>query len=185
MRVALCLALMILHQNPSSQTRIPDLEPMLQNDEALRRLLIVYWPPAQKGWQQAFFVRGDGSVVKQATPERPMAVTDIPTCTEQIGSEKVKALVRLIIQKHFFELPERHFIFIYAAQMNEELEMHTIGISDGQAKAPRSFGIGKYAGKDEVIPPEFAAIEAELKQIRDSAFPPHGKDCHFSPPISF
>ena len=100
MRVALCLALMILHQNPSSQTRIPDLEPMLRNDEALRRLLIVYWPPAQKGWQQAFFVRGDGSVVKQATPERPMAVTDIPTCTEQIGSEKVKALVRLIIQKH-------------------------------------------------------------------------------------
>ena len=185
MRVALCLALMIFPQSPNSSIRRPDLEPMLHKDEALQRLLIVYWPPAQKGWNQVFFVRGDGSVVKQATPERPMAVTDIPTCTEQIGLEKVKALVRLIIQRHFLDLPERHFIFIYAAQMNEELEMHTIGISDGEAKARRSFGIGKYAGKDEVIPPEFAAIEAELKRIRDSAFPPHGKECHFAPPIKF
>jgi hypothetical protein len=94
---------------------------MLQKDEALQRLLIVYWPPAQKGWQQVFFVRGDGTVVKQATPDRPMSMTDIPTCTEQIGSERVKVLVRLIIQKHFFELPERQFIFMYAAQMNLEL----------------------------------------------------------------
>lgn len=185
MRVALCLALMILPQNTGSPTRIPNLEPMLQNDEALRQLLIVYWPPAQKGWQQAFFVRGDGSIVKQATPERPMAVTDIPTCTEQIGSEKVRVLVRLIIQKHFLDLPERHFIFMSAVQMNEELEMHTIGIRDDDAKALRSFGIGRYAGKDEVIPPEFAAIEAELKQMRDSAFPPQGKNCHFALPIRF
>jgi len=185
MRVALCLALMIFPQSPGSPTRFPDLEPMLRKDEALSRLLIVYWPPAQKGWQQVFFVRGDGTVVKQAAPDRPMSVTDIPTCTEQIGLERVKALVRLIIQKHFFELPERQFIFIYAAQMNEELEMHTIGISDGQTKTRRSFGIGKFAGKDEVIPPEFAAIEEELKQIRDSAFPPRGKDCHFAAPIQF
>ena len=185
MRVALCLALVIFPQSFSPSTQLPDLESMLQKDEALQRLLIVYWPPAQKGWDQAFFVRGDGSVVKQAMPDRPMPVTDIPTCTEQIGVERVKALVQLIIQQHFLELPERQFIFLYAAQRNEELEIHTIGISDGQAKARRSFGIGKFAGKDEVIPPEFAAIEEELKHIRDSAFPPHGKDCHFAPPIKF
>jgi len=185
MRVALCLALMIFPLSPSSSTQLPELEPMLQKNEALQRLLIAYWPPGQKGWHQAFFVRGDGSVVKQATPDRPMPVTDIPTCTEQIGLERVKALVRLIIQRHFFDLPERQFIFIYVAQRNEELEIHTIGISDGQAKTRRSFGAGKFAGKDEVIPPEFAAIEEELKQIRDSAFPPHDKDCHFAPPIKF
>ena len=90
MRVALCLALMIFPQSPGSSTQLPDLEPTLQKDEALQRLLIAYWPPAQKGWHQAFFVRGDGSVLKQATPDRPMPVTDIPTCTEQIGLERVK-----------------------------------------------------------------------------------------------
>jgi hypothetical protein len=158
---------------------------MLQKDEALQQLLIAYWPPSQKGWHQAFFVRGDGSVIKQATPDRPMPVTDIPTCTEHIGVERAKALVQLIIQRHFFDLPERQFIFMNAPQVNEELEMHTIGISDGQTKARRSFGIGKFAGKKEVIPPEFASIEEELKQIRDSSFPPHGKDCHFAPLIKF
>jgi hypothetical protein len=185
MRIVLCLVLLIFPQSPSSSTQLPDLQRMLQEDEALQRLLIVYWPPGQKGWHQAFFVRGDGRVVKQATPDRPMLATDIPTCTEQIDSDRVKALVRLIIQKHFFDLPERHFIFMDAAQTNEELEIHTIGISDGQTKARRSFGIGKFAGKDEVIPPEFAAVEEELKQIRDSAFPPHSKDCHFAPPVKF
>jgi len=185
MRVGLCLVLLIFPQSPSSSAQLPALERMLQNDDALQRLLIVYWPPGQKGWHQAFFVRGDGRVVKQATPDRPMPVTDIPTCTEQIDSESVKTLVRLIIQEHFFDLPERQFIFMDAAQKNEELGIHTIGISDGQTKAVRSFGIGKFAGKDEVIPPEFAALEEELKQIRDSAFPPHGKDCHFAPPIKF
>ena len=54
MRVAVCLALLIFPQSFSSPTRLPDLESMLQkDDDALQRLLIVYWPPAQKGWQQA------------------------------------------------------------------------------------------------------------------------------------
>ena len=185
MKAALCLALLLFPQNPSSKIRFPDLETMLQQDEALRALLIVYWPPVQKGWQQIFFVRGDGTVIKQAAPDRPMAVADIPTCTEHISVERTKALIHLIIQRRFFDLPQRQFIVMNGPLTNEELEMHTIGISDGQAKARRSFGIGKFAGKKEVIPPEFAALEEELKQIRYSAFPPHGKDCHFAPAIKF
>lgn len=185
MRLALCLVFMIFPQSPSSETPVPDLQTMLQNDEALQKLLIAYWPPGQKGWHHVFFVRGDGSVVKQATPDRPMSISEIPTCAEQVGLERVRVLVRLIIREHFFELPERHFIFMNALQTNEELEMHTIGIRDGLAKARRSFGVGKFAGKKEVIPPEFTAIEEELKQMRDSAFPPHGKDCHFAPAINF
>jgi hypothetical protein len=184
MRVALCLALLLFPQDPSSEIRFPDLETMLQKDEALHGLLIAYWPPVQKGWYQTFFVRGDGTVIKEAAPDRPMPVADIPTCTEHISMERTKALVQLITKKRFFALPERQFIVMNGPLTSEELEIHTIGISDGLAKARRSFGIGKFAGKKEVIPPEFAAIE-ELKQIRDSAFPPHGKDCHFAPPIKF
>ena len=185
MRLALCLALLLFPQNPSSEIRFPDLETMLQKDDALHGLLIAYWAPVQKGWNQAFFVRGDGTVIKQAAPDRPMPVADIPTCTEHISVERTRALVQLISQKRFFAMPDRQFIVMNGPLTNEEFEIHTIGISDGLAKARRSFGTGKFAGKKEVIPPDFAAIENELKQIRDSAFPPHGKDCHFSPAIKF
>jgi|ERR1700676_144416 len=147
MRVASCLAFLLFSQNPISEIQDPDLEAMLQRDEALQKLLIVYWPPAQKDWQQAFFVRGDGTVIKQAVPARMTFVSDIPTCTEPISVERAKALVRLIIRERFFELPERQFIIMNSPQRNEDLETHSIGISDGQAKARRFFGVGKFAWK--------------------------------------
>src|SRR5438552_1809286 len=49
----------------------------------------------------------------------------------------------------------------------------------------RTFGVGKFAGKEEKIPPDFSAIEDELKRLKDSAFPPDGKPCHFAPAIKF
>jgi hypothetical protein len=158
---------------------------MLQSDETLDQLMIVYWPPVKKGWNQAFFVRGDGTAIKQAVPDRLVSAPDIPTCTGHLSVERVKALVRLIIQRRFLELPERRFIFLNGSPTNEEFETHTIGISDGRTKVSRSFAIGKFAGKQEVIPAEFAVIEEELKQITDSAFPPHTKDCRFAPAIKF
>jgi len=66
------------------------------------------------------------------------------------------------------------------------LELHTITINDGLEKTSRTFGIGKYAGKEEEkIPPDFSAIEDQLKRLKDSAFPPNGKPCHFAPAIKF
>jgi len=114
-----------------------------------------------------------------------MAITDIPTCRAKVGQDVVKNLVQLIIQRHFFELPEKHFIFLYATQGNEELELHTITVADGLAKTSRTFGVGKFAGKEEKIPPDFSAIEDELKRLKNSAFPPDGKPCHFAPAIKF
>jgi len=114
-----------------------------------------------------------------------MSLTEVPTCRDKVSPDKVKNLVRLIIQKHFFDLPEKHFFFVYAAQGKEELELHTIAIDDGVGKAVRTFGIGVYAGKEESIPPDFSTIEKELKQLKDSAFPPSEKTCHFAPAIKF
>ena len=114
-----------------------------------------------------------------------MSMTDIPTCREKVSLEKVKDLVRLIIQKHFFDLPEKLFISVSAAQGEEELKLRTIAIDDGTGKTSRSFGAGKWAGKDESILPDFASIEEQLKQLRDSAFPPGEKTCHFAPIIKF
>jgi hypothetical protein len=91
----------------------------------------------------------------------------------------------LIIKRHFFELPERLFLFVYASQVNEELELHTIVIDDGQAETRRTFGISKFNGKKETIPADFLAVEDEMKRLRDSVFPSGAKPCHFAPAINF
>jgi hypothetical protein len=186
MRVVLVLLVFVLPQTLEPQRHSVDLEPLLQDPEALQRLTVVYLDGiVHHGWIHRFFVRGDGSLILQAFPERPLAVTDIPTCRAQVGQEVVRDLVRLIIKRHFFELPERLFLFVYAAQVNDELELHTIVIDDGQANTRRTFGIGKFDGKRETIPADFLAIEDEIKRLRDSVFPPGAKPCHFAPAINF
>lgn len=185
MRIVLAFLLVVLPQAFESERHRLELEPLLQDPAALQKLTVVYLPPGQKGWIQQFFVRGDGSLILQAHPDRPMAITDIPTCRAKVSQDVVKDLVRLIIQRHFLELPDKQFIFIYAAQSNEELELHTITINDGLAKTSKTFGSGKYAGKEEKIPPDFSAVEDELKRLKDSAFPPNGKPCHFAPAIKY
>jgi hypothetical protein len=185
MRVALAFLLFVLPQAFESERHTLNLEPLLQDPAALQRLMVVYRPPIHGGWVQLFFVRGDGSLILQTYPDRPMFVTDVPTCRAKVSQDVVKDLVRLIIQRHFFELPEKQFIFVYAAQGNEKLELHTITIDDGLTKTSRTFGVGTFAGKEEKIPPDFSVIEDELKRLKDSAFPPDGKPCHFAPAIKF
>lgn len=159
-----------------------DLEPLLRDLAALQKLKILYGPPSHNNYQ-AFFVYGDGSVVWQAYPERLMSATDVPTCKNKINPDRVRSLIRLMIEKHFLELPEKRFVFF--GQRNEELELHTIAVDTGLGKTSRTFGNGDYGGKLESIPSEFASIEEELKQLRDSAFPPSAKTCHLAPAIKF
>jgi hypothetical protein len=186
MRVVVVLLLFVLPQTLEPEKHSLDLEPLLQDPQALRRLTVVYLDGiVHKVWIHRFFVRGDGSLILQAFPERPLAVTNIPTCRAQVSPEVSKDLVRLIIKRHFFELPERLFLFVYAAQVNEELELHTIVIDDGQAKTRRTFGAGMFDGKKETIPADFLAIEHEMRRLRDSVFPPGVKPCHFAPAINF
>jgi hypothetical protein len=109
----------------------------------------------------------------------------LPTCRSRVSPDKVKNLVSLIVEKRFFDSPEKRFLFVSVAQGKEELELHTIAIDDGIGKASRTFGIGEYAGKVETIPPEFSAIEQELKQLKDSAFPPSEKTCHLARAVNF
>jgi hypothetical protein len=138
----------------------------------------------QNGWIHRFFVRGDGSLILQAFPERPLALTDVPTCRAQVGQEVSKDLVRTIIKRRFFELPEKSFLVASTAQVNEKLELHTIVIDDGQAKVSRTFGVGMFDGKKETLPADFLAIEDEMKRLRDSVFPAVAKPCYFAPAIN-
>jgi hypothetical protein len=115
---------------------------MLHDDKALQKLTIMYqYDPRAKHGFQMFFVRGDGSLTLQAYPERPMAAGDIPTCWNRVSQDKVKGLVQLMIERHFWDLPERWFFFLNASQ-SEVLEIHTIAVDDGFAQARGFLGSG-------------------------------------------
>jgi hypothetical protein len=186
MRVILVLLLFVLPQTVEPKRHSFDLEPLLQDPEALQRLTVVYLDDiVHNGWTHRFFVRGDGSLILQAFPEPPLAVTDVPTCRAQVSQEVPKDLVRLISKMHFFELPERSFLFVNVTQANEKFELHSIVIDDREGKASRTFGVGMFDGKKETIPADFLAIEDEMKRLRDSALPPGEKPCHFARAIHF
>jgi hypothetical protein len=163
-----------------------DLEPMLHDEKALQKLTIMYQyePRANYGFQ-LFFVHGDGSLMFQAYPERPMAARDIPTCRNRVSQDKVKGLVRLMIQGHFWDLPERWFFFLNASQSEEVLEIHTIAVDDGFAQARRIFGVGTYAGKQEFLPANFAIIQEQLTQLKDFTLHTPDKPCHLAPAVKF
>ena len=78
MSFVLVLLLFLLPQAFESETHSVDLEPLLQNPAALQRLTVVYLTPSRKGWVQLFFVRGDGSLILQAHPDRPLAPPTSP-----------------------------------------------------------------------------------------------------------
>ena len=93
--------------------------------------------------------------------------------------------MRLLIEKHFFDLPEKTFMFLYASDEPEELvHIHSIVVDTQEERAARSFATGTYTNQVRSIPPEFAAIEAALQRIRDDAFPPL-KPCRMAPPVRF
>jgi hypothetical protein len=184
MRFIFTLVLAVLLQAAATQRHQVDLESLLRNPAALKKLKILYEPPVQ-GTYRGLFVYGDGSVVWQAYPNRPMAVTDVPTCRNTVSSDTVKHLVRLMIQKHFIDLPDKRFLFVYAARGDDDLELHTIAIDDGVEKTSRTFGVGQYAGKQESIPPDFASIEEELIGLKDAAFPKSANPCHLAPAMNF
>jgi hypothetical protein len=184
MRLIFALLLVLILHAAEPQRHQLDLEALLRDAAALQKLKILYEPPSHESYK-AFFVYGDGSLVWQAYPNRPMSLTDVPTCRNSVSSDRVKNLVRLIIQKHFIDLPEKQFLFVSAAQGKEELELRTIAIDTGMGRAIRTFGIGEYAGKAESIPPDFSSIEEELKQLKDSAFSPAAEPCHLAPAVKF
>jgi len=52
-----------------------------------------------------------------------------------------------MIDRRFWELPEKQFIFIGDLPSYSEVELHRIFVSDGAEKAGRILGIGTLRGK--------------------------------------
>lgn len=185
MKLIFAILLIFWLQTEEPQQQQLDLKPVLENPEALQKLKILYGPPAQNGNQALLFVYGSGLVVWQAYPEKLMSVTTVPTCTSKISVDRVKGLVRLMIEKHFVDFPEKHYVLVFDGQSQGNIELHTIAIDTGLGKARRTFGIGDYGGKQESMPSDFASIEQELKQLKDTAFPTSAMNCHLAPAIQF
>jgi hypothetical protein len=148
----------------------------------LKEMTIMYDSPLQQGFE-LLFVRGDASLILQRYPGRPMATMDLPTCAGKIDQDQVEKLASLIANKYFWELPEKHFLFIGGEPSHKELEVNRIFISNGIEKAGRVFAVGTYAGRQEAIPDDFAMIEHQFKLLAQSAFA--GKACHLAPAVQF
>jgi hypothetical protein len=182
MRFVFTILLLCMLQDAEPRHQ-PDLEGMLRDEAALQKLKIAYWPPPHERIQ-VFFVYGDGSVIWQSYPNRSMSLALVPTCRNKISTDTVKNLVRLLIEKHYLDLPEKQFLMRLSAQGREELEFHRISIDDGVGTVWRTFAIGEYAGRRESLPPDFVSIEKELQRLKELAFPRSKITCHFAPAIT-
>jgi hypothetical protein len=181
-----CFAFLLLLLPTETLQHQLDLEPLLHDDKALQKLTVMYrYEPRGNHGYQMFFIHGDGSLLSQAHPARPIANSDIPTCRNRISRDKVKELVCLIIQRRFWDLPDRNFLFLYISQPEGEIDLHTIAVDDGLAKARRSFAVGRYAENQESMPADFAAIQEQLEQLKDFTLHTPEKPCHFAPAVKF
>jgi hypothetical protein len=159
-----------------------DLEPMLHDGKALAKLVVMYeLPTAGRGFR-LFFVHGDGSLVLQMYPGRPMATTDIPTCTGQVTPKEIQDLIKAMMEKHFWSLPEKQYLLVNGEPPHEELGVHGIFVDNGSDKSARSFAVGTYLDKQESTPEDFAAIEQHLKKLADLTVL---RPCHFAPALEF
>lgn len=167
-----------------------NLTEMLQNPAVLQRMSLMWdYPPT------ALYLYGDGRLILQAyqvipdDPDDPYLIENrgglVPTCQTKIGVDDIRAVVGLMIDKHFFDLPEKSFVYSTAAYERRKLELHAIAVDNGREMANRTFGVGEFFGKTESLPPDFANIENALEKMRDSAFPPHHRPCGIAAAVSF
>lgn len=182
MRILLATLFSLIPQSTQSFTHQLDLQALMRDNQSLQNLRIMYDSPTEHGFH-LLFINGDGALVLQAYPRRMMAATDVPTCKERISPDKVKGILSLMIERHFWELPEKQFIFVGGEPSESELELHSIFVGNGMEKAGRTFGIGTYGKKPESIPADFAIVEQQFKNLEQAAF--SGKRCHLAPAVKF
>jgi hypothetical protein len=71
----------------------------------------------------------------------------VPTCQAKVDVDEIKSLVDLMIERHFFDLPEKGYVYSTVAQQRRKLDPYTIAVDNGSQKANRTFGVGEYQGR--------------------------------------
>jgi hypothetical protein len=137
-------------------------------------------------------VYGSGKLIAQNYPGLSFSKQYgvFPTCKAVLSPEKVRDVLRLMIQVRFFDLPQKSFVYAFASDDIEDLakewQMHSIALDDGTIHAQRDFAAGTYMGKRESIPQEFAAVETALQRLMKETFKdtPCKVDYYVRPPSS-
>jgi hypothetical protein len=128
-----------------------DLERLLGDSAAFGRLVIEYEP----GDDTVLLVYGAGRVVKQPRP-RFSSNNIVPTCTGRVDQDEIREVVRALINRHFFDLPSRSYVYRTVSNDDDEfwkaLKLHSITIDDGKTRASRQFADGIYYDRKQTLP---------------------------------
>jgi hypothetical protein len=135
-------------------------------DTSSRKDLKIYYDESQEG----LFVYGDGRLALQKYPTDGTVEDDglVPTCTSTASQQEIESLVRLMIQRHFVELPQNGFPNYVGAAEAFPWHLHIIVISSKSTHGLWVFETGELNGRRESIPPDFAAVETGLRTLKNS-----------------
>lgn len=165
-----------------------ELSHFLTDEASLNALTITYRPT----YRQVLYVYGSGKLIAQTYPGLNFSQQYgiFPTCKAVVSPEKIRDVLRVMIQGRFFDLPQKSFVYATASDdmedFEKELQRHSIALDDGTTHAQRDFAAGSYLGRKESIPQEFAAVETVLQRLMNETFkdPPCKVDNYVRPPSS-
>jgi len=135
-------------------------------DTSSRKDLRIYYDESHEG----LFVYGDGRLALQKYRTDGTVEDDgvVPTCTSTASRQEIESLVRLMIQRHFVELPQNGFPNYVGAAEAFPWHLHIIMISSKSTHGLWVFETGELNGRRESIPPDFAAVEIGLRTLKNS-----------------
>lgn len=164
-----------------SERRPQGLARALKDESVRQRLRIQY---VEDGWD--FFVYGDGRAVLQKRGPLQTAQQGVyfrETCTGNLDRAEVETLIRLIVQRRFDGLPQKGFPNYDGAEEAFPWKLHVIEVNAGTTRWTWVFGTGEMNGHIEFLPPDFAAVEDYLRDLRARVIPVEGNLCPLAPEV--
>ncbi len=137
---------------------------MLTDAASLKDVRIYY-----EELHDSFFVYGDGRLVLQKWPPDGIigdGVVFVPTCRSTASQQEIETLVQLMVHRHFLELPQKGFPSYSGAAEGFPWLLHIIEISPRTTQDVWVFETGEWNGRRESIPPDFVAVEENLRKLK-------------------
>jgi len=147
-------------------------------DASIRQHARVFYAEDSSPWN--ILVNGDGRVLVQ---KDGTATTDglWPTCTSTVPQTEIEQLLRLMVTKNLELLPRKGFPMYVGPVEAFPRKLHIIAVDAGPTRGTWVFETGQMNGRVESIPPDFGAVEADLRELRQKAIPVDGSSCPLAP----
>jgi hypothetical protein len=150
-------------------------------DESVRQRPKIQY--VEDGWD--FIVRGDGRALLQKRDPLHTAQQGAhsrETCTGNFDRTEVETLIRLMVQRRLDRLPQKGFPNYVGAEEAFPWKLHVIEVNAGTARGTWVFETGEMNGHIESVPPDFAAVEDYLRDLR-ARVPVEGRPCPLAPEV--